>query len=191
MFDYFCHLHGSDGFAPKISFSDSSVQDKTNPWFPDYAGVDYDPTAYNYMFLAGMDWTMFENGNVNPDQPIINLIQHVRHGLPGEDVYPFLAHRAIRICVSPEVQMAVEDKSNGPVFTIANGIDIPDMTTKKSEDVFIAGYKNQALARDLANELGISAQIDQLPREEFLRSLLLHNYSITAPSNRRLLFTGA
>ena len=181
VFDYFCHLHASEGYAPHISFSDSSLQDKANPWFPDHAGVDFDPTAYDYLFLAGMDWKMLAKDNVNPDQPVINLIQHVRHGLPSEDVYPFLAHRAIRICVSSEVQMAIEDKSNGPVFTIANGIHIPVTITKKSEDVFIAGYKNQALARDLANELGISAQIDQLPREEFLEKLAAARIAVLLP----------
>ena len=109
------------------------MESNSNPWFPRYKGVGFLPDLYDYVFLAGMDWNAFGQSALDPTKPVINLIQHVRHSSPTEDVYPFLAHRAIRICVSPEVENAIKPLVNGPIVTISNGIAIPPIEVEKTD----------------------------------------------------------
>jgi hypothetical protein len=59
--------------------------------------------------------------------PVVNLIQHVWHASPEDRLgrARFLPNKAIRICVSQEIQRAVErtGRVRGPVFTIPDAID--------------------------------------------------------------------
>jgi hypothetical protein len=183
VFDYFSHLRAVDEYQADISFSESSLWDDTNPWFPDYRRVDFSPGQYDYLFLAGMDWLPYHECGIDPDKPVINLIQHVRHARSDEDVYPFLKNKAIRICVSPEVEAAIGDLANGPITTIANGIAIPEIECEKTNDVYVAGYKNQALAKALADQLGnaVVCQTEHLPRREFLNQLAASRIAVVLP----------
>ncbi len=156
--DYFSHLQQTRKYAPSIAFSGRTRWDETNPWFPEFQEkqVEFDSTAYDYLFLAGMDWEVYLADGVDPAIPVINLIQHVRHAEPSQDVYRFLAQRAVRICVSQEVSEAIAATGNvnGPVFTIANGHSMPDLPpTEKNWDFLIVGNKRPALARSVRDHL--------------------------------------
>ena len=58
--------------------------------------------------------------------PVINLIQGFRHTRPQNPAFEFLGHRAIRLCVSPELEQALNelDIVEGPVITIPIGLDL-------------------------------------------------------------------
>ena len=181
VFDYFSHLRSAQRYHADICFSQASQWNSTNPWFPETTAVDFLPEEYDYLFLAGMDWAAYPQRVIDSSKPIINLIQHVRHAEPGEDVYPFLKNKAIRVCVSREVELAIQDIANGPVITIANGIEIPEIKSNKKDDVYIAGYKNKPLAKALANQLGIEAQMEHLPRQKFLNQLAAARIAVLLP----------
>lgn len=190
--DYFAHLQSSPGFNPAIAFSSNSLWDQSNPWFPEYQHqlVDYCPANYDYAFLAGMDWETYLASARPENQPVINLIQHVRHADPAQPMHRFLSERAIRICVSPEVAEAIcaTGKVNGPVITIANGIDIPVIQPQpKHHDVFIFGPKNPQLAAELNTNLtqqGINVLCvsDWLPREKLLLLLASSRIAVMLPN---------
>ena len=190
--DYFAHVKSSSSFDPTIVFSSNSRWDESNPWFPEYQyqSLDYIPANYDYAFLAGMDWQMYLSSPHPKNQPVINLIQHVRHADPAQPMHQFLSERAVRICVSPEVASAINatGKVNGPVFTIANGIDIPALEPQqKGHDVVIFGPKNPQLAKELNNNLtqqGIHAfcAMDWMPREELLLLLASSRIAVMLPN---------
>ena len=188
VFDYFSHLRDH---RTAISFSAESIWDKSNPWFPDYQHlqVPFEPAHYNLLFLAGMDWEVYLARGIIAEKPVINLIQHVRHADPREDVHQFLTRRAIRICVSPEVTEAIKRTGlvNGPIFTIPNGLHIPEPGTEKSTGVLICGLKNAGMARAVNQQLlerglDVSCLTDQIPRDEFLKHLSSTEIAVLLPS---------
>ncbi len=158
--DYFAHLQSSRAFSPEIYFSEATRWDNANPWFnTNYqTTVRYEPKNYHYAFLAGMDWSLYLNTPRPLNQPVINLIQHVRHADPAEDVHQFLTQPAIRICVAQQVSDAIlaTGKVKGPVFTIANGLELPELSLIKQWDVLILGNKQPVLAAELASALMLS-----------------------------------
>lgn len=189
--DYFRHCQLRPGLSPAISFSENSVWDATNPWFR--AGVqvsEFTPNAYDVLFLAGLDWHRYRQSGIDPQLPVINLIQGVRHADPQSDVYPFLAERALRVCVSQEVADAIRltGRVNGPVITIPNGHDIPQRPLPRQHDVFILGVKQPELARLLARQLArqlptlsVAAIYDQTPRARLLTFMASSRVSVVLP----------
>ena len=70
--------------------------------------------------LAGVDWRyLAESGLESLPNPRINLIQGVRHAHEGTEFHRYLAHRAIRVCVSREVADAISatERVEGPILT--------------------------------------------------------------------------
>ncbi len=181
VFDYFSHLRASEGYQADICFSQTSQWNITNPWFPDTRSVGFLPEKYNYLFLAGMDWVVCSEDVLNDSKPIINLIQHVRHAEPNEDVHPFLKNKAIRICVSPEVESAIAAIANGPVITIANGIEIPSISAEKCYEVFIAGFKNPSMALALSTDSDVTVETTHVPRNKFLKQLASARIAVVLP----------
>ena len=106
----------------------------------------------------------------------------VQHAEAGTEQFEYLALKAVRICVSPEVAEAIcaTGRVNGPVITISNGIEALFSTSKSARlPVTIAGCKDPKLAQDLANRLaamGIENRCltEFIPRESFL-DLLSHS----------------
>lgn len=190
--DYFAHLKNSAEFRVDIAFSPNTHWESSNPWYPEYLNkkTDYLPADYDYAFLAGMDWQTYLASNPKPEQPIVNLIQHVRHADPAQPMHHFLRERAVRICVSQEVADAIQTTGlvNGPVFTINNGIAIPSVEKiDKQHDLLIFGPKNPAIATALKDELalqGITALgINHwLPREELLGLLAASRIAVLLPN---------
>lgn len=186
---YFAHAEHSARYRPRIFFTPESILGAENPWH----GVDppaleaWRPDEAAALFVAGLDWRAV------PDPcpvPVINLVQHVRHALPGDERRPFLARRAVRICVSGEVADAImaTGEVNGPVHVIANGIDLENIPSAAERDigVFIAGVKNKPLAAALATRLamaGVATEVSDvmLPRSSFLERLSRARVAVTLP----------
>ena len=56
------------------------------------------PANPDMLFLDGRDWEKLSEEERDSSRiPILNLIQHVRHGFKDNPRYAFLRHRAIRI----------------------------------------------------------------------------------------------
>lgn len=158
MFDYFGHLEAHPDWAPALYLTPDSMPRQETLWRGLAECVEaYQPARYDLAFLGGMDWQAYLAASVERDQPVVNLVQHVRHADPSANVYPFLPERAVRVCVSGEVQQAIEETGlvNGPCFSIANAIEQDDLvaTDAYTNDVFILGYKQPALAHELAAAL--------------------------------------
>lgn len=190
VFDYFEHARSHAAFEPLISFTQQSIWDETNPWLPmrDQV-VDFDPGKSDILFLGGVDWRRCQLSSLDPRTPVINLIQHVRHAVPDQDVYPYLVERAIRICVSDEVEQAIvaTGKVNGPVVAIQNGVSLPTIARKKTTPLWIDGIKNVVVADALATRLqaiGYSCVVlrDRVPREAYLQYLADADIAVLLPS---------
>ena len=194
---YFNHTRHSAKFEPKIHFSAESIWNNTNPWHNDQTGVvrRWDSAAAEALFLAGLDWQQLSPEEcTRPRRPIINLIQGFRHIRPDDPCYKFLEHRAVRICVSPELTHAVETtgRANGPIFTIPNGIDLLNgpsqgSTATSKTDVLIAALKNPRLGRSLFNQLASSRYRIELftaplPRSEYLQHVANSEISLFLPA---------
>lgn len=193
--DYFNHLRKSKGFAPSIAFSRETIWDGSNPWFPEFSTTttSFSPIFYDYLFLAGMDWVAYldlppENRDIK--QPIVNFIQHVRHGDATQRLYSFLQNKAVRICVSQEVSDAImaTGKVNGPVYTIPNGHDIPEMApSKKLWDFLIVGGKQPELARKVNHQLSTKSSsiclLDHyVPRKELYEKMAQSRIAVLLPN---------
>ena len=131
---YFGHVLRMPGFAPKITFrgepsNESHALERRQLWpaGDEGAAARWEPGRRDVLFLAGVDWRyLTESGLWSLPNPRINLVQHVRHAHEGTELHSYLAHRAIRICVSREVADAISatGRVRGPILTIPNGIDM-------------------------------------------------------------------
>ena len=158
VFDYFNHTNLSEEFVAEIYVTRDSRVD--HPWREQVGLVDqYSPNEADALFIAGMDWEVLGMyPRIEERIPVINLIQGVRHASPDQQLYQFLTRRAIRICVSDEVAQAIKSTGicNGPIFTIPNGIELSLLPERRKDpvtDVFISGYKQPLLAKEIAIRL--------------------------------------
>jgi len=191
---YFNHFNhpNNEKYEPYISFTQNSLWDATNPWLPIKSKVlsTINEIEPDIIFLAGLDWLRIpELKNYSESIPIINLIQHVRHGLADTTLYSFLKNKAIRVCVSEQVTKALTQTGlvNGPIYTITNGIDLQTIPVPlpfkgRSIDILIAGLKQPQLAKRLCDKLGgvnkrIVVLTDQMAQFEYLT--LVNNSKIT------------
>ena len=185
---YFHHVLHMPGFAPMIAFggeprnaAHAREQGELWPAGDDGAAVRWEPERSDVLFLEGAsDWPyLFEHGLETLSIPRINFIQGVRHAREDNVRYRYLTERAIRICVSREVADAITatGRTNGPVLTIPNGIDVAPFAPAAHGSpagyggrhfaVTILGYKSPDLARALSGRLNAEG-IDHL----LLRKLL-------------------
>jgi hypothetical protein len=194
VWDYFQHLASSDRHQPLIYFSPNSSWDSSNPWSgcqADWLLETWDPDKVDLLFLAGLDW---QHVPLSTQTPVINLIQHVRHGDAGDPRQEFLRRPALRICVSEDVRQAILSTGLvvGPVVTIPNGIDLPCLGSdalKIQDKVLISGMKNPAFATDLALRLGdhgipTELILEKLSRPEFLKRVASFQCVVTLPHER-------
>lgn len=202
--DYFRHVRCAAGFQARITFANAPVdaaaaRERSVLWpaRESELAADWTPRPGDVFFLAGTDWRYvlarrFE-GRANPR---INLIQHVRHAHPGTELHGYLAERAIRVCVSPEVACALEETGavNGPLVTIPNGLDLAPLPAERQAQtaerdrapVLVVGYKRPELATELSRHLARAdirhvAVTGFLPRPEFLRLLAESAVAVCLP----------
>jgi glycosyltransferase involved in cell wall biosynthesis len=152
--------------SARVRFSAESVWDSTNPWKQAREcvlapGEDFDADV---VFLSGTDWRRVIPEHERPrySKPVVNLIQHVRHGCENDPLgrHMLLRHSAIRVCVSPEVERAIlaTGRVRGPVFTIPDSIDVAGVVRlagsgRRDIDVLVVANKQPALGRSLERRL--------------------------------------
>jgi len=164
VWDYFNHVRSSGDHSAHIHFSRESLWDASNPWLAlrGEAVRSWREFAAEARFLAGLDWQMIDAAERERSPvPVINLIQHVRHGRAGDPRYAFLRHRAIRICVGEEIRASIDatGQVNGPAFTILNGLNLEPRqlalrgSAEPESDILVAAIKQPELGAQLARRL--------------------------------------
>jgi glycosyltransferase involved in cell wall biosynthesis len=186
VWDYYNHVSASSHYVPRISFTKESRWDESNPWLG-IRGQElkgYPAGQSDVLFLAGFDWLrLTESQRTHSAIPIINLIQGLKHSEPADTRSEFLKHKAIRICVSPQIREAIEasHKVNGPLYVIPNGIDrslipAPSHHVDRPVDILVVAVKQPQLGHHLTlclQRLGLQVKLltEFLPRYEFLQCL--------------------
>jgi Glycosyl transferases group 1 len=198
VFHYFEHVRSSPLHDARIRFSPDSVWDASNPWSglrETVIGPEQTVCA-DVLFLAGMDWR-----SLAPEQraasrvPIVNLIQDFRPTRRTAPLHQFLAHPAIRICVSGEIQEALQNIAGvaGPVFTVPIGIDLerlpaPRPAQQRDIDCLVLAVKDRELGRPIAERLGKAGYrvllVDRpVPREELLQAMARARVAVHLPAS--------
>jgi hypothetical protein len=158
VFDYFEHTLAADGYCAEIYITPESRPDHLWRGLP--VAAQYRPETADALFVAGLDWQALEAyPGIEHKVPVINLIQHVKHASPKQQLFHFLKRRATRVCVSEEVadRLRASGACNGPVYAIPNGIDhtcLPRLDETPRFDVLVCGIKNRSLATTVAERLG-------------------------------------
>jgi hypothetical protein len=141
VWDYFNHVRSSPGHEAYIRFTENSVWGDDNPWNAAREHVVRFGEAFrpDLLFLSGVDWRLIDRAERGESPvPIVNLVQHVLHACPDDKLgrYRFLPHKAIRICVSPEVTRALErtGRVRGPLFTIPDAVDLERLAAFRRAD---------------------------------------------------------
>ena len=179
VWDYFLHVLSSPDHTAKVRFSANSVWDERNPWrgMRGYTIGPDTPANPDILFLDGRDWeSLPEEERKSSRVPIINFIQHVRHGFADNPRYAFLQHRAIRICNSEETADSIRStgRVNGPIFTIPYGLERelfpkPIPFAEKDLDFLIVAIKQPKLGRRLRRRLWRPGRRNQLLVDPVLR----------------------
>lgn len=199
VWDYFNHVRHSTRYRPFIRFSRESLWDESNPWRGAEGVLAPDaPLDADILFLGGLDWLMLEPRARDDSRiPIVNLVQGARHAQPGDPRYPFLRHRAARICVSEAVAAALAEsgQANGPVRVIPNGLDLAGLPAPLPQagrdiDVLVSALKQPALGAELAQRLAHSGhhagrRVEllgaALPRPRFLDAMRRARIAVHLP----------
>jgi glycosyltransferase involved in cell wall biosynthesis len=173
------------------------VWDASNPWsgVPEYVVGPDETVAADVLFLAGVDWRSLEPGQrAAPPVPVINLIQDFRPALGDGPLHGFLSHPAIRICVSREIQDALEriPNVNGPIFTVPIGIDLDQLPPARPPEardvdcVVLAAKDPRAGAAIATNLTGRGYRVllldRSLPRNELLDAIGRARVSVHLPN---------
>lgn len=178
--DYFDHAAAHPAWSPRMYLTPRSVA-QGNPWAALPATeARWDPARADALFLAGFDWQALPEQATTP--PIINLVQHVRHGDRGHPLSRFLDRRAIRICVSQPVADAIlaTGRVRGPVHVIPAGLSLPSCRPHdvlRQRAVFIDAIKQPELGAAVADRLrrhgveDIALSSTRMARDDYLAAL--------------------
>ena len=164
---YFNHVYYSASYLPYIYFGPNTIWDERTPWrhFQHCSVQGDDPPTQplenpDVLFVEGVsDWPVVQVRYENWQHiPTINLIQHVRHADPDDPRYAFLTQRAVRLCVSEAVEVALKEtkRVSGPLVTIPCGMELADLPApllKKQTEICIAALKNPEMGRRLRARL--------------------------------------
>jgi glycosyltransferase involved in cell wall biosynthesis len=163
VFDYFEHVRSSERFQARIRFSPTSAWDPSNPWFglaDEVLAADEapDPSAF---FVAGNDWDLLDaSKDLRVDVPVLNLMQSFQSGAADHPLHRYVSRPAIRICVSEQLQAAVEmnDATAGPVVTVPIGFDhatlpAPVPFEDRDIDCLVLDVKGRRLGQGVAARL--------------------------------------
>ena len=181
------------GFDAKVVFAGAPPtaalgRERERLW-PGPAAGDWDPAPHDVLFLAGTDWRYLDaRGLAGLTNVRINLLQHVRHGHAGTELYGYLSRRAVRICVSGEVAEAVRPHANGPVLTIPAATDQGPCRWigPRADAVAVFASKAPELGRALSAELdarGVAHRtvVQFAAREAFLGMLANAAVAVVLP----------
>lgn len=190
--DYVAHVDAHALWRARVFLTGDSLRTPDNP-FLDVAGLTerWEPARADALLLGGMDWQALI-GPSDPRQPIINLVQHVRHADADSPLRPFLQRRAIRICNSTRVADALRASGavNGPLRVIASAVDTAWLAgfdaTARRYDVFVDAAKQPLLGQAVADLLqahGVSLQLHlaRTPLPDYLRAMASATVALTLP----------
>jgi hypothetical protein len=148
------------------------------------------------LFLAGMDWRSLEPAQRTASRvPIVNLLQGLNDIPTTAPGHGFLAHPAIRLCVSEQIQEALESVPSveGPIFTIPIGVDLDRLPAARSPeerdiDCVVLAVKNRPLGGPIAERLTAAGYrallVDRpLPRDELLDALARARVTVHLPAS--------
>ncbi len=193
VWDYFRHAL-SLGWDARVYLTPQSLRHADNPWMamPERIEPEWRPQTADVLFLAGMDWRALRQRAPGADRPVVNLVQHVRHGDPGLPLREFLVRRAHRICVSHAVAAAITatGEVNGPVTVIPASLDLQVFNLPPAEEretpVFVGALKNPPLGaaiQDALTERGLHAELacELMPRAAYLARLTRARLAILLP----------
>jgi glycosyltransferase involved in cell wall biosynthesis len=193
---YFNHILSSPHFTAEAWFSKKSTFDYGNPWrdASDYISDRANPARPDVVLVGGRNWKMWdEHPHFDPDTPVINLVQNVRHGDAANKRFQFLQRKAVRICVSEEVARAIlaTGLTSGPVLVIPLGLDLENLPSESDEgrdiDILIAGLKQPEIGAQLQERLRkpgrrVELLTTQLPRSDFLERIRLARVTVFLPN---------
>jgi glycosyltransferase involved in cell wall biosynthesis len=184
VWDYFNHVLESREHSAYVRLSDDARWDETNPWWGSDERVIKGEVRVDadVLFLSGIDWLHLDPHRRDQSPlPIINLIQHVWHACPNDRLgrYEFLAHKAIRISVSPQITKALErtGRVRGPIFTIPDAIDVDAVAAAsradRDVDLLIVAAKQPELGAAIERRLRRKERVIRLIEERIARSELI------------------
>lgn len=190
--DYVAHVDAHPNWQADVYLSPSSMIDESNPFLDVPNRLDrWLPEQADAILVGGGDWAVIPS-NLPEQLPIVNLVQHVRHGEPGHALRAFLGRRAIRVGNSSLVAEAVlgTGEANGPVVMIPSGLDIQMLAevgaVEPTADVFIDAAKQPKLGREVADllvERGLKIEllIARVPFPAYLRAMASAPIAVTLP----------
>jgi hypothetical protein len=195
VWNYFNHVLASPEFEPRVWFSDQTTLGGDNPWRDSqHLIVDKEhPIKPDVYFVAGANWRRLDHyPYADPNIPVINLIQHVRHADPELRLSKFLQRKAIRICVSSEVadELRATGLTTGPLIVIPNAIDVPDIPATNGAhlhvDVLIAAGKEPGLGVQVADRLTqdgrvVDVLVERISRADFLARIRAARITVFLP----------
>ncbi len=208
VWDYFNHILAFPGYSAYVRFGPSTAWDEGNPWMAArdrVLGPD-DRVDADMHFLAGIDWLRLEESE-RPDspRPIINYLAHVLHACPDDHLgrYAFLSNKAIRICMSEQIEEAVlaTGRVRGPTFTIPGSIDLQEVTggrdgRERDLDLLVVANKRPRLGRRVALRMRRPGRrvelIDNLvPRRDVLDAISRARVTVFLPNRKEGFFLPA
>ena len=190
---YFEAIMSIPGVEAGLYYVSQNFDFAASPWreYSQQLMRRWEPEWADIIFVAGLDWRIFPRQEaLELKKPFVNLIQHIRHAQPDDPRFTFLDRRALRICVSPEVEQALRrtGRCNGEIITIKNGIALPlrDQNARhRPNDVALTAIKQPALAVALQHRLarkGLRVDlIEQTIRSEFLDRLSAARIAVVLP----------
>jgi Glycosyl transferases group 1 len=201
VFHYFEHVRSSPAHDAYIRFTPDSVWDESNPWFALGESVlAPSELSADVLFLAGMDWrALTPEQRDAPPKPIVNLIQYMPRAQRTGAMNQFLAHPAIRICVSPEIQEALQSTGTvaGPILTVPIGVDLerlpaPRPPEQRDLDCVVLAIKDPSLGQKVAERMVADGHrvrliAEPVPRSELLDAMARARVTVHLP----LMFEGA
>jgi hypothetical protein len=157
-----------ESIRPELFLTPDSVMDAGNIFLTSGAVIVPQLQSADCYFIAGGDWGLLDAANIDTrDSPVVNLIQGMGHANSLDPRFAYLSRRALRICVSPEIESALlaTGRVNGPVVTIPMGIDLNELegsapVPKKPRRVFIGAAKAPALGVEVAAALAGMTSLD-------------------------------
>jgi glycosyltransferase involved in cell wall biosynthesis len=198
VFHYFEHVRSSPAHEARIRFTADSVWDSSNPWLSlrDAVIAPGEDADADVLFLAGIDWRSLEpDRRAASSAPIVNLMQDFRPTRSAAPLHEFLAHRAIRICVSAQIQEALEEipAVRGPIFTVPIGVDLDALPASRAAhdrdiDCVVLAVKDDGLGGAVAARIGGAGHrvllVDRpLPREQLLDAMARARVAVLLPAS--------
>jgi glycosyltransferase involved in cell wall biosynthesis len=193
VFDYLRHVAASGLFEPVLFLSPESTMTPPRDLVPEAIRIVREPIDAQAYFIAGFNWRMLDERGVNlSGKTVVNLIQGLRHAMPGDPRGAYLSRPAMRICVSQAAEQALRKTQlvAGELITIPNGIDLEYLARfavkEKRPGVFVGGLKNPAVAQALGQTLqskgvGVDVCLDLVAREEFLTRMGRQKIAVLLP----------